>query len=245
MKQKEFEFIGKTLYLTKKRILVVGDLHLGYEYTFREPGSLIPATQFQETKNDLKKVFSELKRQGKKIKKVVFLGDVKHFFAYMKAEKNLFLNLLELVGKYVSRKNIIVLKGNHEKMAEIADKKLIDYYIEENIAFIHGDKEFKKIFEEGISTIIMGHLHPAITLIDRQKIKSEKYKCFMDGKYRGKKVIIVPSFLPTVEGTSVNEYLSDGLCIIPARNLKNFEVFIIGEKNVLDFGKLNKLFIHS
>ncbi len=243
MKLKDFQFIGKTLYLEKPKILVIGDLHLGYEYTFRESGSLIPATQFQDTKKDLELVFKELKKQKKKIEKVIFLGDVKHFFAYNRGEKNLFLELLVLIGNHVKRDDIIVLKGNHEKMAEIADKHLVDYYIEDGLAFIHGDKEYSEIFKNNISTIIMGHLHPAITLIDSQKIKKEKYKCFLIGKYKGKEAIILPSFLPTIEGTSINEYLREGSCIIPSKEIKKFNVYIVGENNVFNFGKLNKLII--
>ena len=163
--QKDFEFINKCVFIPKQGILVIGDLHLGYEYMLRETGSLIPATQFSETKKDLKAVFLGLKEQKKKIKKVIFLGDVKHFFPFNKGEKNLFLNLLLLIGEYVDRENIIVLKGNHEKTAEIADKQLFDYYIEEDIAFIHGDQEFKEAFNKNISTIIIGHLHPTINPI--------------------------------------------------------------------------------
>src|SRR3989344_5523458 len=159
--QKYFQFIGKTLYLEKPKILVIGDLHLGYEYMLRETGSLIPATQFRETKKDLKAVFLGLKEQKKKIKKVIFLGDVKHFFPFNKGEKNLFLNLLLLIGKYE-------------------------------------DKE----------------------------------------------IIILPSFLPLVEGTSLNEYLREGSCIIPSKDIKKFNVFIVGENNVFNFGKLNKLMIN-
>jgi len=242
--QKDFEFINKCVFIPKQGILVIGDLHLGYEYMLRETGSLIPATQFSETKKDLKAVFLGLKEQKKKIKKVIFLGDVKHFFPFNKGEKNLFLNLLLLIGEYVDRENIIVLKGNHEKTAEIADKQLFDYYIEEDIAFIHGDQEFKEAFNKNISTIIMGHLHPAITLVDNQKIKAEKYKCFLIGKYKDKEIIILPSFLPLVEGTSLNEYLREGSCIIPSKDIKKFNVFIVGENNVFNFGKLNKLMIN-
>ena len=126
-------------------------------------------------------------------------------------------------------------------MAEIADKKLVNYYIEENIAFIHGDIEIKRAFNKEIKTIIMGHLHPAITLRDSQNIKAEKYKCFLTGKYKSKEIIILPSFLPLVEGTSLNEHLSDNHCIIPTRNIKNFNVYIIGKEKTYNFGLLKKI----
>jgi hypothetical protein len=237
----EYDFIGKSTFFPKKGILVIGDLHLGYEYTLREAGSLIPATQFSETKKDLQNILEIIKKRGHKVKKIIFLGDIKHFFGYNKGEKNLFIELMSILGKNIDLKDVIVLKGNHEKMAEIADKKLIDYYKDEEIVFIHGDIKIKEAFGKDVKYIVMGHLHPAITLRDSQNIKVEKYKCFLTGKYRGKEVIILPSFLPLVEGTSLNEHLSNDRCIIPSRNLKNFHVHIIGKEKTYRFGLLKKL----
>lgn len=237
----KYEFIDKCVFFPKYGILTIGDLHLGYESMLREPGSLIPATQFNQTKEDLKNVFELIRKKGYKIKKVIFLGDIKHLFGYNKKEKNLFSELNTLIGKYVSEKNITALKGNHEKIAEIGDKKLVNYYIEEDTAFIHGDIEIKEAFDKKIKYIVMGHLHPAIMLRDSQKIKAEKYKCFLIGKYKTKEVIILPSFLPLVEGTSLNEHLSDNHCIIPKKILKNFYVHIIGDNKMYKFGSLKKL----
>ena len=237
----KYEFIDKCVYFPKNKILAIGDMHLGHEFTLRQPGSNIPATQINETKKDLKKVFKFLKKEKKEVKKVIFLGDIKHFFAYKRAETNLILEILELVGKYVKKEDIILIRGNHEKIAEIADKKLVNYYIDNNLAFIHGDDYFSEISNKKIKTIVMGHLHPAITISDSQKVKSEKYKCFLTGKYRSKEFIILPSFIPSVEGVSVNVYMSDSHCIIPIRNLMNFEVHAIGKKEVLNFGNLKNL----
>jgi len=242
IKQPEYEFIDKALYLPKYQILVIGDLHLGYEFMLRESGSLIPLFQEQQTKQDFENIFIQLKRQKKEVKKVIFLGDIKHFFAYQKAERDILLGLLLLIGKYVERDNIILIRGNHEKIAQIADKKFLNFYAENEVAFIHGDIIFLEIMNnKNIKLIVMGHLHPAMTLRDKQKIKAEKYKCFLTGNYKGKRFIILPSFLPLVEGTSINEYLSDGGCIIPKKELLKFDVHIIGEKNAYAFGKLKRL----
>jgi len=240
--QPEYEFIGKTVYFPNQKILAVGDLHLGYESMFRESGSLIPTTQKTQTKKDLEYIFETLKKQKKQISKVIFLGDIKHFFSYEKLEKNWLLEILLLVGKYVKRENIIIIKGNHEKIAELADKQIKDYYIEENIAFIHGDKSFKEMYNKKINIIVMAHLHPAITL--EQDAKKEKYKCYLTGEFKKKQFVILPSFLPTTQGTSINKNLSDYYCIIPAKILANFNVYAISEDNkIYNFGKLNNLFI--
>jgi putative SbcD/Mre11-related phosphoesterase len=242
---KEFDLINKAIYFSKTKTLAIGDLHLGHEFTFRESGSLMPATQMSSTKKELNKIFEKLKKEKKEIDKVIFLGDVKHFFSYEKGEKNRFLDLINLVTKYVKRENILVIKGNHEKMAKIADKILVDFYVLEDTIFIHGDVFYEEILDKKIKNVVMGHLHPAIVLQDPAKIKQERYKCYLIGSYKLKRFFILPSFIPTIEGALVNSYISDSHSIIPSKSLQNFEVFIIGKDKIYEFGKLKKLNINN
>jgi putative SbcD/Mre11-related phosphoesterase len=237
----ECKFIGKSVYFPEEKVLAIGDMHLGHEFTYRSPGSQIPATQVQETKKDLEKIFKQLKKENKKIEKIVFLGDIKHFFSYERGEKNIILEILLMVGEHIDRDNIILIKGNHEKMANIADKKLQESFTKGNLTFIHGDEELEEAFSDKINTIVMGHLHPAVVISDEQKVKKEKYKCFLIGKYKRKNIIILPSFLPTYEGISTNEYLTDNHCFIPKNKLMTFNVHAIGDNEVLDFGILKDL----
>ena len=104
----EYEFIGKATYFPKQKVLAIGDMHLGHEFTFRDTGSFIPATQLIETKKDLLVIFKQLEKEKKPIEKVVFLGDIKHFFSYEKGEKNIILEILLLVGEHVKREDIIL-----------------------------------------------------------------------------------------------------------------------------------------
>ncbi|MEM3074808.1 MAG: metallophosphoesterase [Candidatus Pacearchaeota archaeon] len=237
---RRFKFIGKAVYFKNEKIIVFGDMHLGYGFTFRENGSQIQTLQLKETKKDLEKTLKQLKKENKKIEKIILLGDVKHFFSYNKGETKLILEILTILKKYVKKENIILIKGNHEKITEIGDKKFVDYYIEKDIAFIHGDNMIKEAFDKKIRIITMGHLHPAITLTDYQRVKSEKYKCFLVGRYKSKEIIILPSFLQFIEGTSLNEYTKEH-CFIPTKNIKNFKVYVIGKNEVFNFGILKRL----
>jgi metallophosphoesterase superfamily enzyme len=94
--------------------------------------------------------------------------------------------------------------------------------------------------------VVMGHLHPSITLRDEMKIKNEKYKCFLVGRYNKKDFVIVPSFLNLTEGVAANEIdemMDNSFSIIPNNELDNFEIFIVQEpeKKALDFGRLRDL----
>jgi putative SbcD/Mre11-related phosphoesterase len=192
----------------------------------------------------LKEIFSEIENGGFKIKKIVFLGDIKHSFSYEWREKNYFNEIIAFLKNYIEDKNIILIKGNHDTIDYSFSDRLQDYYIDEEIAFTHGHELFMEILDKKVKTIVIGHLHPSIILSDKQNIKREKYKCFLIGKFNKKEIIIMPSFLGTIEGTTVNslEYeYEDYFSIIPRKTLMTFEVFVVGDKEVYDFGKVSEL----
>ena len=179
-----------------------------------------------------------------KLKKIVFLGDIKHFFGYEWKERLYFKKVLEFLVRHVNEKDIILIKGNHDKF-DFSGKKMKNYYFSKGIMFFHGHMDFLKINEERVKMWVMGHLHPSILLSDRQNIKREKYKCFLRGVYRGKEVIIVPSFFGAIEGSPVNsdEFTpEEGFSVIPPRELESFSAFVVTEnEEVFDFGKVKNL----
>ena len=95
----EYQLIGKTVFFPEKEILAVGDLHLGYEKMLNNEGITLPFNQLENTKKELAETFKEINSRGYKIKKIVFLGDIKHSFSFEKTEafevKN-FLNFIKI-----------------------------------------------------------------------------------------------------------------------------------------------------
>ena len=244
---KKYLFLGKTLWFPKEKILAIGDLHLGFEASLKDSGLEIPLKQFEEAKEELETTLKSIKARYGKIEKIIFLGDISHHFGFKIGEKREINALIGFLRKYLENENnIIFIRGNHEK--NYNNGKLVDYYISKDIAFIHGHRDFLEIYDKKINLIVMGHLHPTITLSDRMKIKREKYKCFLVGRYKKKDIIIVPSFLSITEGISANKFNDEkaggyDFSIIPQSELANFRVFVckdIGEE-ALDFGKLNEL----
>lgn len=244
-KKMNYEFIGKTLFFPDYGILVVGDLHIGYEYSLVQAGVLIPENQIKELKEELIQIFQKIKKDKKKLKKIIFLGDIKHSFKYEYKEKNYFKEISDFLKSYAVEKNIIFIRGNHDTI-DYSYGKMKNYFFYKDLAFVHGHKEFSKVFQDKIKMIVMGHIHPSVILKDKQNIKREKYKCFLVGKFKRKKVIILPSFLTTIEGTPINDYkeeYEDYFSIIPKKSLMKFDVFVVNEKGkeVYGFGKLEKL----
>ncbi len=240
----DYVFIGKTLFFPEKGILAIGDLHLGFEYQLQQSGVLVPENQVREIIEELKAIFEEIKEKNFKLRKIVFIGDIKHSFSYEWREKNYFNEVIDFLRNYVGEKDIILIKGNHDTIDYSFSDKLQDYFLDGEIAFCHGHVLLEEVFDKKIETIVMGHIHPSVIISDEQNIKREKYKCFLVGKFRGKEIIIMPSFLMTVEGSNVNnledEY-EDYFSIIPKKIMMNFEIFVVGENGVYDFGKIRDL----
>lgn len=240
MKQK-FLLISKCVFFPKEEILAVGDLHLGYENMLKQQGIQFPFNQLEQTKKEIEEI---IKKIGKnKVKKIVLLGDIKHYFSFDKGEFFEVRDFLNFLEKFVKRKDIILIKGNHDK---VEDKryKYQNFYVENEICFTHGNFLFPEILDKKIKIIVMGHVHPAVYLKDKSNVKREKFKAFLTGKWKNKTVIVVPSFFPIVEGTDLDEeyFREKGWSIVGKNVLKKFKTYLIDEKTgkVYDFGEMKR-----
>ena len=239
----KYEFIDKSLFFPEQGILVIGDLHIGYDYMIRQSGVLIPERQVKDIISDLKAILNKLKNSKNKVKKIVFLGDIKHAFSYEAEEKYDFLEVMKFFKEIIDEKNIILIKGNHDTM-DFTYGNMKDYHIESGIAFLHGHKSFPEVFDKRVQVIVSGHLHPSVTLAEKPGVKKESYKCFLEGSYKGKVLIVMPSFVDYYEGTPVNDYKEEYLesfFIVPKREMLKFRVHVIGKDKVYDFGKVGDL----
>mgnify|MGYP001561850733 FL=1 len=236
-----FEFIDKALYLTKQKILVVADLHIGYEEALNKEGIFVPRTQFRELVCDLEKIFKQLKKEKKKIEKIVVLGDLKHEFGEISQQEwRETKPILDLLKK--KAKKVILIKGNHDTILEpIAKRKALgirDFYIEDGICFLHGHKLFLECLDKKVKMLVVGHRHPAVVLAD--KYKKEKYKCFLFGKWKGKEIILMPSFFSFIIGSDILTNSNNNYLFISDKELEKFEVYVVGDK-VYRFGELRSL----
>src|SRR3989344_7467715 len=184
-------FIGKSLFFPEQKILAIGDLHVGYEHSLIQSGILLPEQQVTEIIKDLQNIINEIKKRDYKLKKIIFLGDIKHYFNYEWKEKFNFDKILYFLRGFIKDSDIILIKGNHDKF-DFSGKEMKNYYFNNGIMFFHGHMTFPQIFESRVSTWVFGHLHPSVSLADKSNIKREKYKCFLLGSYKEKEVIVVP-----------------------------------------------------
>jgi len=225
---KGIEILGKSLWLRKEKILIISDLHIGYEECLNKKGILVPRIQFKE-------IFNELERLLKQVnpKTIVVNGDLKHEFGEISNQE--WSETLKILDLLLEKAKVVLIKGNHDNILKpIAGKrglKIVDKYETDDICIVHGDN----ILKTDKKIVIIGHEHPAISL--KEGIKTERYKCFLLGKYKNKKMVVMPSFLPIIEGTDV---LKGKLLSPYLKNIDNFDVFAVGDK-VYKFGKVEDI----
>lgn len=222
------------LIIVKENILVISDVHMGYEEALNKKGILIPRFQFKEIIQRLEKII-----KSKVFSKIIINGDVKHEFGTISEQEwRHTLQLFDFLKKHCGE--VVLVKGNHDEVlgpiAKKRDVKVKDYFIVNDTLIIHGDKDegiLDLIKKKNIKKIIIGHEHPAVSLVEGLRV--ETYKCFLRGKWKNKTLIVQPSFNLVTEGTDVlkKSLLSPFL----KQDLGKFDVYIVTDK-VYEFGKL-------
>jgi uncharacterized protein len=212
------------LYLIKEKILVIGDLHIGYEEELNKKGVMVPRFGFED-------LMKRVKNMLKDVETVVINGDLKHEFGTIsKTEWNQtkkFLNILK-------GKRIVLIKGNHDTILKpiVKDIELLDAFQVGDVLICHGDE----IVNQDCKVIVIGHEHVAVGL--KEGIRVERYKCFLKGKYKRKILIAMPSCNLVTTGTDILK--ESRLSPYLQQKLDTFEVFIVSDK-VYDFGRVKDL----
>ena len=229
------EIVDLALYFDST--LVIADVHIGYEEALNKQGVLVPRLQFEEMAKRIGSILKTLK--GDPVKTIVVNGDLKYEFGTISEQEwRNTLKFLDLLAKHCQ--DIVLVKGNHDTILGLIAKKrnvrVVDYYIAGKVLVAHGDKTPNKETLKHISTIIIGHEHPAVSLKEGARV--EQFKCFLKGRYKGRNLIVQPSFNTMIEGTNLlrDTILSPFL----KQNLDNFAVYVVEDK-VYNFGKVNGL----
>ena len=147
-----------------ERVVVVGDLHIGWEVSLAQQGIHVPS-QTHKMLQRLKAII-----ENEKPSRLVMLGDVKHSVTGAELEEwrdvpEFFEELLKLVP------SIQVILGNHDGNLEPLTPSKVELLDSSGIALwkrfglFHGHAwPTPEIL--GCETLILGHLHPAVTLRD-------------------------------------------------------------------------------
>lgn len=148
----------------KERVVVVGDLHIGWEVTLAQQGIHVPS----QTGKMLRRLKSMI--EDTRPTRLIFLGDVKHSVTGVEIEEwrdvpEFFEDLLTVVP------SIQVIQGNHDGNLEPLTPSKVELVPPSGLSLwsrfglLHGHA-WPRPEILGCETLIMGHLHPAVTLRD-------------------------------------------------------------------------------
>lgn len=227
-------------------VIVVADLHLGFEIELREKGLRLPS----QTKRILRQLLEVV--TSERCDRLIILGDVKHgILGFRKEEWEEVKYFLESLQRFFTEIEIVI--GNHDGglstiISEISGVKIYSprgVMLEDSqgrkIGLFHGHAwPASELFKAEI--LVMGHIHPSIDLRDElgfRIIESVWLKMKLDReniarvylKYKFKKPVEDP--LKAFEENFNHPLNSHSLIVVPAFNsyLKGLSVnrFIIEE----------------
>lgn len=216
--------------------LIITDLHLGYEEALNYQGIMIPKFQYPKIIKRMEEIHSR-----SDCSHIIINGDLKHEFG--KISRQEWKETLKFVDYLKERfQEIILIKGNHDPLTPIIAKKtgldVYPSYSTGNFLIMHGDmipSDWDKIQEENL---VIGHEHPSVGIRSGERV--EKIKCFLAGDFRGKKIIVMPSFNFITEGSDVlhEKILSP---FLKETKWGEIEVFAVENFENFYFGKIKDL----
>ena len=168
-------------------------------------GSYVPQFQLSDMLDDLEKAKDLTGADN-----ILLNGDLKNEFSRSHfAEKKEVRELLEFLTD--NFEEIYLIKGNHDTVLEDVlgefSLEFEDYLVLDRVLFVHGHRsieELEGLDEDGFDTVVVGHEHPALSLVDDVGVK-EKIDCFVYGEADRFNVVVLPAFAKVSSGTRINE----------------------------------------
>ena len=147
-----------------EKVLVVADLHIGWEVSLAQRGIHVPS----QTPKLLEKMIQLVKVTNPS--SIIFLGDVKHAVAKVEFEEWRDVpDFFEKISGMVQ--DIQVVSGNHDGNLEALTTPNVKIHsssgiiLWKKIALLHGHA-WPKADLLGCETMVMAHLHPVVTFTD-------------------------------------------------------------------------------
>jgi putative SbcD/Mre11-related phosphoesterase len=219
------------LYLRNEGMVVVADLHIGYESALEADGIHIPRVQTASIRDSLMSIVDRYNPET-----VMVLGDLKHEFSRnLNQELKDVRHILELLWSQVK---VMLVKGNHDNYLENITSKMnievVESYQADGLTFVHGHNPCSE------RPLVMAHEHPSVKIVDRVGAYL-KLPCFVH--LQTERILVLPAFSPLASGTDLTG-VSPSECLSPIlreADISKGEVYACSDIGILPLGKLATL----
>lgn len=214
----------------EEKVLVIGDLHLGYEKALEDEGMYLPRLNTESIREALNRLIEKYEP-----KEIVLLGDIKHDFKRAKFEGK--EEIRSIVRLIMDAAKVVIVKGNHDNYVQniVADMPVpvVDYIDIRGYRLEHGH------VDSGVRPVIIGHEHPSVKIAGALS-GGLKMQCFMYARKDG--VLVIPPFSFLSSGTdfatSCDDFMSSAC---RGADMGRAELFGISELGLMELGTLSEV----
>lgn len=211
-----------------RELIVLSDLHLGYEASLADDGITVPRSQKEKI---LDRLSSTVERYSPKT--VLINGDLKHEFG--KNRRQEFREVYEVIDFIRESADLLVVRGNHDNFLKtITNHAGVPFYEKEfevdDITFTHGHKNIDRR-----QFTVIGHEHPSVNIRDEMG-GTIKIPCFMC--YREEKVLVLPAFSPLAIGRDILKAKEPFSESIKDLDILDFNIYGITDEGLMDLRTL-------
>lgn len=220
---------GGAVLLTDTNTMVVADLHLGCEAALEYQGLSIPRVQTRKISQYLTEMISAHSPD-----ELVVAGDLKHNFSRNLIQE--WRDVAEFVKSFADVVSLRVVRGNHDNFLSAIlsdhDLRMTSELIVGRFVIAHGHR-----IPSRSTSVIMGHVHPSITLRDGTGAQL-KSRCFLHDVERG--ILVLPALSVVSPGMDViGSGNADSISpLLRDSGLNDFEPIVMSKDGALRFPKV-------
>jgi len=224
---------NKAIYLRSINAIAFSDVHIGVEYAMAQQGLFIPPIQYRRIRNTIETAIREYKP-----KKIIIVGDLKHTFSARTPQE--YKEVIDMLNFLKSLNiDVILVRGNHDNfirgLLERYDFTITNIIEIGKYIFLHGHKNFLGDKKTENKMIIIGHIHPTVSISD--SLMRAKLPAFLVTN----DMIVLPAMTPLLSGLDIisgilieDEYKSPLL-----GDMKEYSLYaVIGGKKIINFGNI-------
>ncbi len=222
-------------FFPEEKLLVVADLHVGFEATARARGAGLPRVELDVLLPLLDGMLRDHAPET-----IVLDGDVQHAFGRNLPDEA--RGVRAVVDAIAARARVVLVTGNHDRALSrvVGTRLVVASHRAGRLLFMHGHEASARAQPEDV--LVVGHEHPAIDLaLDvRTRVRLRAF-LHAPATLDAPETLVLPALAPWAAGYDAlrrGPFLGAALA---GRARDDFTAWGLGEGEVLEFGNVGDL----